>query len=141
MITLFIVMIIYTYIARKTLNLLMVNCCSLRSSTKRLQLAALIKKHDIDVVTGCESHLDTSYFTSEVFTTNYVAYRKEKYRWWRYICSYKRRPNVITRTYSAELVWTKLFIVGMKRYIFLLQTTQFRPGTSCRAKEFLKLLV
>ena len=25
---------------------------------------------------GCESHLDTSYFTSEVFPMNYVVYRK-----------------------------------------------------------------
>ena len=56
----------------------MVNCCSFRSSTKRLRLEALIKEHDIDIVMGCESHLDTSYFTSEVFPTNYVVYRKDR---------------------------------------------------------------
>ena len=66
------------YIARKTLNLLTVNCCSLRNSTKRLQLAALIKEHDIDIVMGRESHLDASYFTSEVFPTNYVVYHKDR---------------------------------------------------------------
>ena len=36
-------------IARKTLNLLTVNCCSLRTSTKSSQLAALINEHDIEL--------------------------------------------------------------------------------------------
>ena len=35
----------------------------------------MIKNNDIDIVMGCESHLDNSYFTSEVFfyltSTNY----------------------------------------------------------------------
>ena len=41
-------------------------------------MAALIKEHDIDIVMGCESHLDASYFTSEVFPMNYVVYHKDR---------------------------------------------------------------
>ena len=41
-------------------------------------MAALIKEHDTDIVMGCEFHLDTSYFTLEVFPTNYVIYHKDR---------------------------------------------------------------
>ena len=37
----------------------------------------MIEDNDIDIVMGCESHLDDSYFTSEVFPSNFTIYRKD----------------------------------------------------------------
>ena len=38
----------------------------------------MIKNNDIDIVMGCESHLDNSYFTYEVFLSNFTNYRKDR---------------------------------------------------------------
>ena len=81
-------------------------------------MAALIKEHDIDIVMGCESYLHTSYFTLEVFPTNYVVYRKDRSISDRGV--FVAIKDDLTSSHelilsaSAELVWTKLFIVGMK---------------------------
>lgn len=75
----------------------MVNRCSLKSSIKRLQLAALINEHnyDIDIIMGCESHHISP--ASEVFPMNYVVYRKDRSigAWWKCFCSYKGDLNYI----------------------------------------------
>jgi len=40
----------------------------LRSYHKRASLAALIEGNDVDIVVGCEAHLDLDdYYSSEVF--------------------------------------------------------------------------
>ena len=95
---------------------------------------------------GCESHLHTSYFTSEVFPTNYVVYRKDRSIGGRGVFVVIKDDLTLSHepilSASAELVWTKLSIVGIKPLYICsyYKTTQFRPGTSCRAKEFLKPL-
>ena len=67
---------------------------------------------------GCESYLHTSYFTLEVFPTNYVVYRKDRSISDRGV--FVAIKDDLTSSHelilsaSAELVWTKLFIVGMK---------------------------
>ena len=45
------------------------------STGKRALLASIIKENSIDIVMGCESHLDESYLTSEVFPSNFTIYR------------------------------------------------------------------
>ena len=91
-------------------------------STKRLQLAALIKEHDIDIVRGCESHLDTSYFTLEVFPTNYIVCRKDKSIGGGVFVAIKDDLTLSHEPIlgaSAELVWAKLFIVTMKPLVLI----------------------
>ena len=80
---------------------------------------------------GCESHLDTSYFTSEVFPTNYVVYRKDRsigggglFVAIKDDLTSSHKP--VLRA-SAELVWAKLFIVGMKP---LYICSYYRPPNS-----------
>ena len=55
-----------------SLKLLNINyCCSLRSMDKRAQLAALLSYYDIDIVLGCESHIDQSFLSSEILPNSY----------------------------------------------------------------------
>ena len=56
------------------LTFLSLNRCSLRSSTKKASFLALINEHNPD---GCESHLDQSYHTPEIFPHTYNVYRKD----------------------------------------------------------------
>ena len=60
------------------LKILSLNCCSLRSSGKQANLLALIAEHNPDIICGCESHLDGSYSSAEVFPSNYIILRKDR---------------------------------------------------------------
>ena len=51
----------------KTVKVLSFNCCSLRSSLKKASLLALTNEHKPDIICGCESHLDESYLSAEIF--------------------------------------------------------------------------
>ena len=60
----------------KTLSL---NCGSIRSQAKRNNLTVLLSEHDIDNILGCESHIDESYFSSELLPPSYTIIRKDRY--------------------------------------------------------------
>ena len=77
----------------------------------------MIEQNNIDIVMGCESHLDDSYFTSEVFPSNFIIYRKNR-------CIggggvfVAINDNLTSLEdpiidVSAELVWAKLCVSGM----------------------------
>ena len=60
------------------LKILSLNCCSLQSSGKRANLLVLIAEHNPDIICGCESHLDSSYCSAEIFPSNYIILRKDQ---------------------------------------------------------------
>ena len=49
------------------LKIFSLNCCSIRSLFKRGELAVLINEHNVNIVMGCESHIDDSFAISKVF--------------------------------------------------------------------------
>ena len=58
------------------LKILSLNCCS---SGKRAQFQTFIDEHNPDIICGCESHLDSSYFNSENFLLHiHAASRKDQ---------------------------------------------------------------
>ena len=63
------------------LKIISLNCCSICSQTKRTSVATILYSHDVDIVLGCKSHLDPSYFSSELLPSEYTIYRKDNYRW------------------------------------------------------------
>ncbi|CAG2210245.1 unnamed protein product [Mytilus edulis] len=64
---------------KRGLRIMSVNCRSLISSTKHLDLQNLIETHNPDIILGCESHLDPQIASSEVFPINYSnPYRKDR---------------------------------------------------------------
>ena len=61
-----------------TIKVISINCCSLRSSSRRSRLSGLIHEHEPDIIVGCESHLDNSYLSSEIFPAGFNIYRKDR---------------------------------------------------------------
>jgi len=84
------------------------NCCSLRSNSKRASFLAII---DPDIVCGCESHLNNSFHLSEIFPDSYNVFRKDRVEGGGvFICV---RKNLVaadqpTLDVQAELLWIKL---------------------------------
>jgi len=66
------------YNKKSYLTFLSLNCCSLRSNSKRASFLAIIEEHHPDIVCGCESHLDNTYHASEIFPDAYNVYRKDR---------------------------------------------------------------
>ncbi len=60
------------------LKIMSLNCCSLRSQAKRARLAGLTIEHQPDIILGCESHLDDSFASPEVFPDNFDIIRKDR---------------------------------------------------------------
>ena len=60
------------------LKIMTVNCCSLRSTGKRLEFASLLHEHQPDIVCGTESHLENGITTSEVFPKGFDIFRKDR---------------------------------------------------------------
>jgi len=61
----------------KKIKVLSLNCCSLRSNLKKASFLALINEHNPDVLCGCESHLDESYLSAEIFHNEFNVFRKD----------------------------------------------------------------
>ena len=94
------------------LKCLSLNCCSLRSVGKKTSFLALIEEHKPDIICGCESHLDSSYFTAETFPSNYMVPRKDRTEGAGgvFICVRKslnvsEMPELNS---NAELIWAKV---------------------------------
>ena len=106
------------------------NCCSLRSQEKRNDLAALLISNDIDIVLGCESHLDDSFYSSEILPKTYTVIRKDR-------ClggggvfvGYKTYLSISNLNIScnAEMLWCSLHLSN-KKPIYL--CSFYRPPNS-----------
>ena len=59
-------------------NILSLNCRSIRSVCKQGRLLALIEEHNVGIIIGCESHIDQSFPSSEIFPPNFTIYRKDR---------------------------------------------------------------
>jgi len=51
--------------------------CSLRNLEKRARLQAIIEEYRPDIVFGCETHLDETYSSTEVFPRGFTIMRKD----------------------------------------------------------------
>lgn len=69
---------VYPTKSYKGLKIISLNCCSLRSLSKRSHLAGLLSNYDIDIVLGSESHIDHAYLSSEILPLNYKIIRKDR---------------------------------------------------------------
>ena len=60
------------------LKILNLNCCSLRSDAKKASFLALVNERNPDIICGSESHLDQSFYTSEIFPDTYNVFREDR---------------------------------------------------------------
>ena len=63
---------------KHTIKGMIINCNSLRSGDKQAAFHSIIEHHQPDIVLGCESKIDNTYATYEVFPDNFTVYRKDR---------------------------------------------------------------
>ena len=97
------------------LRVISVNCRSLRSLSRQARLCGLIHEHKPDIIVGCESHLDNSYNSSEIFPVGFNIYRKDRtaggggvFLGIKDVLVTMEEPTLDT---SAELIWAKINVV------------------------------
>ena len=54
------------------------NCRINLSQEKRASLEGIVHEHSPDVIVGCESHLDSTYTSNEVFPLGYTVIRRDR---------------------------------------------------------------
>ena len=94
------------------MKILSLSCGSIRSQAKRNNLAVLLSEHDIDIVLRYESHIDESYFSSELLPPSYAILRKDRplggggvFIGVRRSSTVSEEPKLIA---DCEVIWTKL---------------------------------
>ena len=94
------------------------NCCSLRSSLKKANFLALIDEYNPDIICGCESHLNVSYPSAEIFPNHYNVYRKDRVEGAGgvFVCVQKNLHVIEDPSLNveAELVWIKIIFPKIK---------------------------
>ena len=94
------------------LRILNLNCCSLRSDAKKASFLALVSEHNPDVICGTESHLDQSFYASEIFPDEYDVFRKDRALGGGgvFVCIKKQLQGLEEPSLNvqAELIWVKI---------------------------------
>ena len=125
------------------LKLLNINCRSLQSLCERNQLASILSHHNIDIVLGCESHIDESFLSAEILPNTYKIIRKDRsLGGGGVVIGFKnslRLSEVTTLTScesDTEKIWGKLHIHNQKplHIMFSLHA----PDNSCSSITSLK---
>jgi len=65
---------------------MVLNCRNLRSWEKRNEPSTLLISNNIDIVLGCESHLDDSFYSFEILPKEYAVIRKDIGVWEGEVC-------------------------------------------------------
>ena len=115
----------------QTIQVLSLNCRSIRSLAKRGRLAGLIQEHQADIIIGCETHIDESYSSSEIFPPNYTVLRKDRkaggggvFLCFNQMLNVTEEPSLQC---NAELIWGKIKLHNKKP---LYVCSFYRPPTS-----------
>ena len=112
------------------LKVFSLNCCSIRSLSRRGKFAVLINEHNVNIVIGCESHIDESFATSEVFPSNFTVFRRDRSLGGGgvFLC-FENTLDVSeeqTLQVDAELIWARLNITRNSGHAMSQSTTQYR---------------
>ena len=94
------------------IRVLSLNCRSLRSLSKRGKLHAHIEESHANVIIDCESHLDDSFTSTEVFPPNFTTLRKDRKIGgggvFFCLCNALNVSEQPSIDVDAELIWAKL---------------------------------
>ena len=88
----------------------------LGSNAESYRFFTLVDEYNPDVTCGSESHLDRSFYASEIFPDTYNVFRKNMYHgWWRSLLCIKKYLRVLEKPQldvEVELIWVKLTLLN-----------------------------
>lgn len=98
-----------------------INCRSLRSLCKRNQLASILSHHNIDIILGCESHIDETFLSAEILPNTYKIIRKDRslggggvFIGFKNSLQLSEVTTLTSCVSNAEMIWGKLHIHNQK---------------------------
>ena len=101
-----------------TLKFLIINCQSIRSQNKRNELGVLLLHYDIDIVLGNESHIDSTFLSSEILPASYKLIRRDRSLGGGGVFIGFRNDIIISElldlSSEAEMLWARLQILNSK---------------------------
>ena len=105
---------------KNNVTILSLNCRSIRSFEKRSKLYAVIYEHKADIIFGSESHLDHTYFSSEIFP-DFSAIRKDRIVGGGGVfIAFKKHLALIEQpslSGEAEMIWAKFQVDNKVTYL------------------------
>ena len=76
----------------------------------------LIEQEDPDIICGCESHIDSTYFNSELFPETHDVFRKDRNRYGGGVFIGVKRDLLAMQEESleadCEAIWIKIIFAG-----------------------------
>ena len=106
-----------THCETSDVKVMSVNCCSLWSIARRARLGGLLEERKPDITMGCESHLDDSYLSSEIFPPGFNVYRKDRIAGGGGVFLGIKDTLVVveepTITTAAEIIWAKISLYNL----------------------------
>ncbi|XP_072028193.1 uncharacterized protein [Amphiura filiformis] len=100
----------------RKLRLLNVNCRGIKSKRKQHDLQAVIEQEDPDIICGTESHIDSNYFTSEIFPDTHEIFRKDRNRFGGGVFIGVKKDLLAMQEENmdtdCEAIWVKILFAG-----------------------------
>ena len=100
------------------LRVLSLNCCSLRSLSKRLDFQHMVTTYKPDIINANETHIDSSILSSEILGGNYSIFRKDRNLNGGgvliAVCNKLIATHESNLDSNCEAVWMKVNIMGNK---------------------------
>ena len=94
------------------------NCCSLRSLSKRLDFQLMVATCKPDIINASETHIDNLILSSEIFAGNYTIFRKDRNPNGGGVLTAVSNKIIVTHESNldsnCEAVWMKVHVIGNK---------------------------
>ena len=94
------------------------NCCSLRSLSKRLDFQLMVATYKLDIINANETHIDDSILSSEILGGNYTIFRKDRNLNGGGVLTAVSNKLIATHESNldsnCEAVWMRVHVIGNK---------------------------
>ena len=95
-----------------------INCCGLRSLSKRLDFQLMVATYKPDIINANETHINNSILSSEILGGNYTIFRKDRNLNGGGVLTAVSNKLIATHESNldsnCEAVWMKVHVIGNK---------------------------
>ena len=101
-----------------TVRVMSLNCCSLRSLSKRLDFQLMVATYKPDIINASETHIDNLILSSEILGGNYTIFRKDRNLNGGGVLTAVSNKIIATHESNldsnCEAAWMKVHVIGNK---------------------------